>query len=120
SDVCSSDLAVVRAHLLAEAAVRVDGDLLDERIAVFTSDRLVISPVWRVLEVIEVMPYSLKRLRSFLRKQGIGKVTVKKRGSAVDAEKLRRDLRLTGSETATVVMTRIGDRPYSLVCRTPK
>lgn len=114
------DPAVVRSHLVAEAAARVDGALLDERIAFFTSDRIEISPLWRVLEVIEVMPFSLKRLRSFLRKQEIGKVTVKKRGSAVDAEKLRRDLRPAGPEAATVVMTRIGDRPYSLVCRTPK
>ena len=114
------DPAVVRSHLVAEAAARVDGSLLDERIAFFTSDRFETSPLWRVLEVIEAMPFSLKRLRSFLREHGIGTVTVKKRGSAVDTEKLRRDLRPTGPEAATVVLTRIGDRPYSLVCRAPK
>lgn len=114
------DPAVVRSHLVAEAAARVDGALLDERIAFFTSDRLEISPLWRVLEVIEVMPFSLKRLRSFLREHGIGTVTVKKRGSAVDTEKLRKELRPSGPESATVVLTRIGDRPYSLVCRAPR
>lgn len=111
------DPAVVRSHLVAEAAARVDGALLDERIAYFTADRAVFSPLWRVLEVTEVMPFSLKRLRSALRAQGAGTVTVMKRGSAVDTEKLRRDLRASGPESATVVLTRIGERPVALLCR---
>ncbi|GAB2516528.1 class I SAM-dependent methyltransferase [Nocardiopsis aegyptia] len=111
------DPAVVRSHLVAEAAARVDGALLDERIAYFTADRAVPSPLWRVLEVTEVMPFSLKRLRSALRARGAGTVTVMKRGSAVDTEKLRRDLRPSGPASATVVLTRIGERPVALLCR---
>ncbi len=44
-------------------------------------------------------------------------MTVKKRGSAVDTEKLRRDLRASGPESVTVVLTRIGERPFGLLCR---
>lgn len=111
------DPAVVRSHMVAEAAARVDGSLLDERIAYFTADRAVTSPLWRVLEVLEAMPFSLKRLRAALRRRGAGTVTIKKRGSAVDTEKLRRDLRPTGPEAVTVVLTRIGERPFCLLCR---
>ncbi|MFI6578993.1 SAM-dependent methyltransferase [Nocardiopsis sp. NPDC050513] len=111
------DAAVVRSHLVAEAAARVDGALLDERIAYFTSERSQPSPLWRVLEITDVMPFSLKKLRSALRARDAGTVTIKKRGSAVDTEKLHRDLRASGSEAVTVVLTRIGDRPYSLLCR---
>ncbi|GHD30684.1 class I SAM-dependent methyltransferase [Nocardiopsis kunsanensis] len=111
------DPAVVRSHLVAEAAARVDGALLDERIAYFTSDRAEFSPLWRVLEVEAVMPFSLKKLRAALRERGVGTVTVKKRGSAVDTERLRRDLRPSGPEAATVVLTRVGERPWALVCR---
>ncbi|WP_150251795.1 class I SAM-dependent methyltransferase [Nocardiopsis deserti] len=111
------DPAVVRSHLVAEAAARVDGALLDERIAYFTADTAVLSPLWRVLEVVEVLPFSLKRLRSAVRALGAGTVTVKKRGSAVDTEKLRRDLRASGPESVTVVLTRIGERPFCLLCR---
>lgn len=111
------DPAVVRSHLVAEAAARVDGALLDERIAYFTADSAVLSPLWRVLEVVEVLPFSLKRLRSAVRGLGAGTVTVKKRGSAVDTEKLRRDLRASGPESVTVVLTRIGERPFCLLCR---
>jgi hypothetical protein len=111
------DPAVVRSHLVAEAAARVDGALLDERIAYFTADTAVPSPLWRVLEVVEVLPFSLKRLRSAVRGLNAGTVTVKKRGSAVDTEKLRRDLRASGPEAVTVVLTRIGERPFCLLCR---
>ncbi|QRN80847.1 MAG: SAM-dependent methyltransferase [Nocardiopsis sp. BM-2018] len=111
------DPAVVRSHLVAEAAARVDGALLDERIAYFTSDRAERSPLWRVLEVLEFAPFSLKRLRAAVRARKAGTVTIKKRGSAVDTEKLRRDLRARGPESVTVVLTRIGERPFSLLCR---
>lgn len=113
------DPAVVRSHLVAEAAARVDGALLDERIAYFTTDTAVRSPLWRVLEVEEVVPFSLKRVRAALRERRVGTVTVMKRGSAVDTEKLRRDLRASGPETATVVLTRVGERPFALLCREP-
>ncbi len=111
------DPAVVRSHLVAEAAARVDGALLDERIAYFTSDRAERSPLWRVLEVLEFAPFSLKRLRSSVRAHKAGTVTIKKRGSAVDTEKLRRDLRASGPESVTIALTRIGERPYYLLCR---
>lgn len=111
------DPAVVRSHLVAEAAARVEGSLLDERIAYFTADRAEISPLWRVLEIVEVLPFSLKRLRSAVRALNAGTVTIKKRGSAVDTEKLRRDLRASGPEAVTVVLTRIGERPFCLLCR---
>ena len=111
------DPAVVRSHLVAEAAAGVDGALLDERIAYFTSDRAERSPLWRVLEVLEFAPFSLKRLRAAVRAQRAGTVTLKKRGSAVDTGKLRRELRASGPESVPVGRTRIGERPFSLVCR---
>ncbi|MFC4563131.1 SAM-dependent methyltransferase [Nocardiopsis mangrovi] len=110
------DGAVIRAHLVAEAAAAVGGALLDPRIAYITSDRLAATPFARAYEVTDVLPFSLKRLRSVLRERGAGTVTIKKRGSAVDVEKLRRDLRPSGPESVVVVLTRIGDRPISLLC----
>lgn len=110
------DNAVVRSHLVAEAAAAVNGSLLDPAIAYLTSDSLVRTPLCQVYEVREVMPFSLKRLRAALRERNVGTVTIKKRGSAVDVERLRRDLKLRGSETAVVVLTRFGSRPYCLLC----
>ncbi|GAA3758709.1 hypothetical protein HDA32_004917 [Spinactinospora alkalitolerans] len=110
------DGAVIRAHLVAEAAAAVDGALLDPNIAYITGDRLVPTPLCRAYEVTDVMPFSLKRLRAVLRERRVGNVTIKKRGSAVDVQKLRRDLRLSGPGSAVLVLTRIGERPVCLLC----
>ncbi|MBB5433010.1 THUMP-like domain-containing protein [Nocardiopsis composta] len=110
------DGAVVRSHLVAEAAELVGGALLDPRIAYIASDRLVDTPFCAAYEVHEAMPFSLKRLRAAVRARRAGTVTIKKRGSAVDVERLRRDLRPSGPESVVVVLTRIGDRPFCLLC----
>lgn len=110
------DGAVIRAHLVAEVAARIDGALVDPNIAYVTSDRLVFTPFATPYEIREVMPFSLKRLRALLRERRIGILTIKKRGSAVDIERLRKDLRLSGAEAAVLVLTRVGDAPIAVLC----
>ncbi|MGH3648403.1 MAG: THUMP-like domain-containing protein, partial [Micromonosporaceae bacterium] len=109
------DGAVVRAHLVAELADQLDATLLDPQIAYLTADQARPTPYARAYRVREVLPFSLKRLRTALRERGVGRVTIKKRGSALVPEQLRRDLRLAGDHEATVVLTRIGSRPYTLL-----
>jgi len=101
------DGAVIRAGLVAEAAAQVDGHLVDPTIAYVTSDVLTRTPFLTAYEVTDVLPFGVKRLRSLLRSRGVGRVVVKKRGSAVTPEELRRQLRLSGPEEATIVLTRV-------------
>jgi hypothetical protein len=110
------DGAAIRAHLVAEVAAMVGGHLLDPRIAYITGDSPVATEWASCYEITDVMPFSLKHLRSALRNRKVGNVTIKKRGSAVDIERLRKDLRLSGGNSAVVVLTRIDDRPYVLLC----
>jgi SAM-dependent methyltransferase len=109
------DGAVIRAGLVAEVAGPVGGTLIDPSIAYFTTDSEVASPFTSAYEVLEVLPFGVKRLRSLLRARGVGRLTVKKRGSAVEPEALRRQLRLTGDEEATVVLTRVAGAPTVLL-----
>lgn len=118
------DGAVIRAGLVSLVAERVHGRLLDPTIAYVTSDHLApgggahpaaptaddvdvraLSTAYRVLDV---MPFGLKRLRTALRERGVGRVTIKKRGTAVVPEQLRKQLDLRGDAEATVVLTRVG------------
>ncbi len=110
------DGAVVRAHLVAEFAATVDGTLADPTIAYVYADSPRLTPYARCLEVLEVLPFSLKRLRAALRTRDAGRLTIAKRGSAVDVDKLRRDLRPTGDAEVTVVLTRVAGAPYGLIC----
>src|SRR5690606_1672260 len=110
------DPAVVRAHLVAELADLVGGNLADPTIAYLYADDPPATPLARVLRVDDVLPFSVRRLRTALRARGVGRVEIMKRGSAVDPERLRRDLRLTGDTAATVVLTRVAGSPTALIC----
>jgi SAM-dependent methyltransferase len=109
------DGAVIRAGLVAELAQQLDGHLLDATIAYVTCDRVVASPFATGYEVLDVLPFGLKRLRTLLRERDVGRLTIKKRGSAIEPETLRRQLRLRGSAEATIVVTRIAGQPSVLV-----
>jgi SAM-dependent methyltransferase len=110
------DGAVVRAHLVAELAGQLDATLLDPTIAYLTADRPAPTPFARSYEVTEVLPFQLKRLRALLRERRIGILEIKKRGSALEPETLRRDLKLSGPESATLVLTRVAGRPTAILC----
>jgi hypothetical protein len=109
------DGAVIRAGLVAEAAALVDGNLVDPSIAYVTADELRATPFLTAYEVTDVMPFGLKRLRALLRSRGVGRLTVKKRGSAITPESLRQQLRLAGPEDATIVLTRVAGAATVLV-----
>ena len=111
------DDAVVRAHLVAEFAATVDGSLADPTIAYVYADAPTPTPYARCLEVLDILPFSLKRLRARLRQRAVGRVEILKRGSPLEPERLRRDLRLSGPESASVVLTRVAGAPTALVCR---
>jgi hypothetical protein len=43
-------------------------------------------------------------------------VDIRRRGLAGDVEDLHRQLKLRGTRRATLVMTRVDDRPWALIC----
>ena len=112
------DGAVIRAGLVGEVVAALPGGrLLDPTIAYVAADRPAPTPYARGWRVTDVLPFSVARLRALLRARGTGGVTVKKRGSAVDPELLRRQLRLTGDgPAAVVVLTRVAGARTVLVC----
>ncbi len=109
------DGAVIRAHLVAEAAQELNGGLIDATIAYVTSDELRRTPYATAYEITDVLPFNVKRLRALLRERGVGRLTVKKRGSAVEPEELRRKVRPQGPGEATVFLTRVAGAPSMLV-----
>jgi hypothetical protein len=109
------DPAVIRAGLVAELADQVDGRLLDPTIAYLTTEHRPRTVLGSAYEVTDVLPFGVKRLRTLLRERGVGRVTVKKRGTAVTPEQLRPALRLTGDSEATVVLTRVAGEQSVLI-----
>lgn len=111
------DGAVIRAHLVAEAAEDLGGGLLDETIAYITADTLRPTPYATAYEITDELPFNLKKLKALLREREVGTLTVKKRGSAVEPEELRRKLKPKGPHAATVFLTRVAGAPAMLIGR---
>ncbi|GGX78805.1 class I SAM-dependent methyltransferase [Streptomyces hiroshimensis] len=110
------DGAVIRAHLVADVAAALgDGGLIDETIAYVTSDELRATEYASAYEITDVMPFNLKKLKALLRERKVGVVTVKKRGSAVEPEELRRKLKLEGVNSCVIVLTRVDGSPSMLL-----
>lgn len=110
------DGAVIRAHLVAEAARALGGaTLIDPTIAYLTSDTLTPTPYATGYVIEEALPFNLKRLRALLRERKAGTVVIKKRGSALDPAELRRRLRPEGPHSCTVFLTRAAGAPVMLL-----
>ncbi|WP_020118582.1 class I SAM-dependent methyltransferase [Streptomyces canus] len=111
------DGAVVRAHLVAEVAQEVEGGLVDSTIAYVTSDALHATPYATAYEITDQLPFNVKKLKALLRERGVGILTVKKRGSAVEPEELRRKAlpKQHGPHSATVFLTRVAGAPTMLI-----
>jgi hypothetical protein len=111
------DRAVIRAGLTGALTSVVEGIELDAGVGYVTSDNCADVGYARRFAVIESMPLNVKALRAWLRDRDVGRVTIKKRGVTVDADGLRRQLRLSGSVEMTLVITRVRDHPVCLVVR---
>ncbi|GGY91812.1 methyltransferase [Streptomyces olivaceoviridis] len=111
------DGAVIRAHLVAEVAEEVGGGLLDPTIAYVTTDEARPTPYATGYEITDRLPFNVKKLKALLREREVGTLTVKKRGSAVEPEELRRKVRPQGPNAATVFLTRVAGAPTMLIGR---
>ncbi len=78
------DPAVLRAGLVQHLACQLGASRIEPSISLLTSNGNMQSVFARCYRVVEVIPFGLKRIRAALRERGVGSVTLKKRGSAVD------------------------------------
>ena len=108
--------AVTRAGAVADLARLLGAWQIDEQIAFLSADTPATTPFARTLRVIDSAPWNQKQLPARLRGLDIGAVDIRRRGLAGDTDRLHRSLRLSGSRRATLVMTRVRDRPWGLVC----
>lgn len=109
------DGAVIRARLIGDVARSLEAGMLDEHIAYLTSDAALTSPFVSSFRVREVLPADVKGLAKALRERGIGRLEIKKRGVDVDPAALRTRLKLSGPESATLFVTRIGSRRTAIL-----
>ena len=111
--------AVTRAGLVADLARAVGAWQVDPRIAFLSVKQEVATPFARTLRVIDSAPWNEKRFARRLRELGVGAADLRRRGLAGDVDQIRRRLKLAGPHRATVVLTRVADKPWGLICADP-
>lgn len=111
------DGAVIRAGLIGLLAQDLGAHTLDPTIAYLTCEHRATTPFARGYAVRDVMPFNLKHLTTYLKEHRLGVLEIKKRGTAVEPDELRRKLRPRrfGDESATLVLTRIAGEQHVIV-----
>jgi SAM-dependent methyltransferase len=110
------DPCIIRAHLIEQAADRIGTWKIDDRIAYLSSDELIDTPLAAAYQILETLPFNLKAVNGRLRSLGAGRAIVKKRGVPFEPREIERRLKLVGDKELVLVLTRVADRPYALIC----
>lgn len=99
------DAAVLAAHLANELAAEHGLQPISDKAAYLTGDRPVCDLALAAFEVLEMLPFDIKRLRGALAARKVGTLEIKKRGVPEDPRVVRRKLGLKGEESAILILT---------------
>jgi THUMP domain-like len=111
------DPAVVAAGLVPRLADELGAQGLAKGPTYLVTGTATTTPFARSYAIEDVLPFQLKALRAYLRGRDVGRLTIKKRGVAVEPDQLRRQLRPTGAAEATIAIARVGGQQTVLVLR---
>lgn len=111
------DGAVIRARLIGDIARSIGAHMLDEHIAYMSSDVSVSTPFASTFEVVQEFALDVKVLAKELKARGIGTLEIKKRGVDIDPAEFRKRLSLSGKNSATLFLTRLGERRVALLAQ---
>ena len=111
------DNALIRSRLIADFAEPLGLKLIAPEIAYLSSNDLISSPWLRGYQVIDNLVFDRKKLKAYIRENNIGILEIKKRGSDISPEELRKQLAPKGEGAATLIVTRVGDAHRVLVAQ---
>ena len=110
------DNSVVRSHLISVLAAQTGTHIFSSEIAYLSSNEQLSSPFMTGYRVIENLTFDRKKLKARLRELGIGVLEIKKRGADIVPEELRKELAPKGKNSATLIVTRVGESHRVLIC----
>lgn len=114
--VLDPESCVTRAGLVRQLAALAGARLLDERVAYLTCDVAPpATPLAAAFRVLEVLPFSLARLRARLRQAGWRPVEIRRRAFPIEPDSLRRQLGGIDGAPVTLLCTTLGGRRVVIV-----
>jgi len=115
SYVYEPDGSVIRARLIGDLARSLAARMLHDQIAYLTSDSHIPTPFAVCFRVVADFALDQKSLKKELSARGIGVLEIKKRGVDIDPAAFRTALGAKGSESGTLILTRIGGKRRALL-----
>lgn len=109
--------SIIRSHLVGDLAISLGLNIFSNEIAYLSSNEEVHSPWLKGYEVLENLVFDRKKLKAYLREKNIGVLEIKKRGADITPEQLRRELDPKGTESATLIVTRVDGAHRVLIVR---
>jgi hypothetical protein len=112
------DPAVIRADLVGVLARRIDAQPIDPQITWLFAEAPVPPETGSFVQgfhVIDVQPFASRRLRAWLSDHDVGRLEIKTRGFAARPETLQKQLRTRGTREATLLVTRVNERPIAIL-----
>jgi len=105
------DAAIIRSGLVAEYAESIQATFLDPYIAYLTTDHIPSAPGGTAYQIHESIPYSVQKIKSYLKKHSITALAIKKRGFAETPKALQKKIGIKkGSNTFFLFIYRTHDR----------
>lgn len=111
------DPAMVRAHLVQQYAARHGLTRIDEHLAYLTGDRP--PDGVRAFEVLDQAAFTERVVREWVRRDGVGTLEIKQRGTPVVPDELRKRVKPTGDTRVarTLIVARVGRCQRAFWCR---
>ncbi|MCA9193929.1 MAG: hypothetical protein KDB03_19290 [Planctomycetales bacterium] len=97
-------------QLTSDFAIQHDLNAVHSPHGYFVADRTLTSAWLQTFQVLEILPFDNRKIRSWLRLHGAGMVEVKSRLFSLDASKLQRQLGQSSGNSVTLLVTRIGEK----------
>lgn len=111
------DNSLIRSGLIADFAKPLGLTLISPEIAYLSSSEKIFSPWLKGYEIVDNLVFDRKKLKAYVRDNNIGILEIKKRGSDISPEELRKQLSPKGEGAATLIVTRVGDAHRVLVAK---
>ena len=108
---------VTRAGLVRQLGFVLDATVLDPQIAYLTASVPAFHPMAATFEVLEVVPFSVARLRDGLRAKGWRPDEIRRRGFPVEPDELRRLLGKLAGEPVTLLLTTLSGKRLAIIAR---
>jgi len=109
------DPALVASRLLGDFASRDGLSILSSGASYLTADEIVVLPWLQTFEIVETLPFDLRKLKSLLHGRRIGRLEIKQRGVKEDLDAIRKRLQLSGDNEATLLLARHNGRVVAML-----